>query len=497
MSVAQPLSRLLAGLAEVPAHLDRMVSGVSSDSRRVQPGQLFLAIRGQRHHGLDFLPTVCAAGAAAVAWEPPFRSSPPEAPVPLLAVESLGARLRLVGERYYDAPARQLQLVGITGTDGKTSCAHFLCQALDDPGRRCGYLGTLGYGFPGEFVDTGLTTPDPLQIQAALAALRDHGARLAAMEVSSHALDQGRTEGLPFRVAVLTNLGRDHLDYHGSLEAYRAAKSRLFLDHGPAVAVLNGDDGLGRALLTRLAPERTVSYGLGPSRGRQRWLQGRIQALGPAGLDLRVGGSWGEGRLESPLLGEFNALNLLAVLATLLVLDLPLAEALARLSRITPVAGRMERLEAPGRALAVVDYAHTPEALRHALGALRSHIRGRLWCVFGCGGERDAGKRPTMGAIAEAHADRVIVTNDNPRREIPEAIAEAILAGCRQPQRIPVILDRAAAIATALGEAAPEDVVLIAGKGHEDYQLLGERRIPFSDRDTVRRVWGEAEHGAI
>ena len=496
MSVAASLHRLLAGLAELPADTDPVVSGLSSDSRRVRPGHLFLAIRGRQHHGLDFLPAVLAAGAAAVAWEPPYRGELPPLEVPLVAVANLGRRLGLIGERFHGAPARQLQLVGITGTDGKTSCAHFLAQALHESSRRCAYLGTLGYGFPGEFIGTGLTTPDALQIQAALAALRGRGARAAAMEVSSHALDQGRTADLSFQVAVLTNLGRDHLDYHGTLEAYRAAKARLFLDYRPAVSVLNGDDDLGRRLLARLDPARTVGYGLGPPRG-PRWVRGDILALDPDGLRCRVTSTWGEGVVQSSLLGQFNVLNLLAVLATLLVLEIPFEEALARLSRITTVPGRMERLQAPGRALAVVDYAHTPGALGQALAALRAHTRGKLWCVFGCGGDRDTGKRPAMGAIAETHADRVILTNDNPRTEDPAAIAAAILAGCRVPGNMPVILDRAAAIAEALGRAAPGDVVLIAGKGHEDYQVLGDRRVSFSDRDVVRQLWQEKAHGAV
>lgn len=484
------LAFLLDGLVATPP--DIAIMGVSSDSRQVVPGGLFLAVRGAAGHGLDYLPQVLAMQPAAVAWEPPYLQPPEGAELPLLAVEKLRTELPLIGERFYGTPAKDLQLVGITGTDGKTSCAHFLSQALDEPHQRCGYMGTLGYGFPGDLHHPGLTTPDPLAIQAALANLRDRQARVVAMEVSSHALDQQRVAGLPFAVAVLTNLGRDHLDYHGSLEAYRAAKTRLFTDHQPACAVLNTDDGLGRELLQQLPS--AVGYGFGPPQGA-RWVHGQLRSLGQEGLHLQVRSHWGEGEFHSPLLGAFNGLNLLAVCATLLVLGVPFAEALARLERITTVPGRMERLQTPGQPLAVIDYAHTPGALHQALLALREHTPGKLWCVFGCGGERDTGKRAAMGAIAETHADRVIVTNDNPRGESPEVIAGAILAGCREPQKIILQLDRAAAIATALAEAAADDVVLIAGKGHEDYQLLGGLRLEFSDRDTVRRLWQENGRG--
>lgn len=490
MSAALPLRKLLAGLGEVPAGLDPVINGLCSDSRRIKTGELFLALRGKRHHGLDFFSKVCAARPVVVAWEPPYEPLPHDPRVPMVAVEALSQKLPAIAQRFYGTPAEDLQLIGITGTDGKTSCAHFLSQALDDPPWRCGYLGTLGYGFHDELIDTGMTTPDPLQIQAALAGLRDRQARVAAMEVSSHALDQGRVAGLPFAVAVLTNLGRDHLDYHGSLAAYRQAKARLFRECEPAVSVINADDGLGRELLALMEPSRVVSYGLGRVHG-PRWIRGHVEALSPAGLQLAVVSSWGEGRLQSPLLGAFNALNLLAVLGTLLALDVPFAEALKRLERIATVPGRMERIQAPDRPLAVVDYAHTPEALRHALASLRAHTRGRLWCVFGCGGDRDPGKRAPMGGIAESHADRIIITNDNPRSEAPEGIATDILKGCQRPQAITVILDRAAAIAEALSQAVPGDVVLIAGKGHENYQLLGDRRTVFSDRDTVRRLWGQ------
>lgn len=490
MSRAKPmtLGELLAGFATVPAHLaDRLASGLAADSRAVRPGDVFFALRGARWHGLEFLDAVRAAGALAVVWEPPFAGSlPVDAVIPLLAVPDLRQKAGFIASRFFGEPSRRLRVVGITGTDGKTSCAHFIAQALSDATTGpCGLLGTLGAGVYGHTGPSVHTTPDPLAIQCWLAGLVADGRRYAAMEVSSHALDQGRANGVAFAVAVLTNLTRDHLDYHGTLEAYAAAKRRLFFDHQPGWAVLNLDDAFGRGIAAeRGDPFHTIGYGLGARPERlERFVWGEDAALAPDGLRLRVRSSWGDGELRAGLLGRFNASNVLATLATLLVLEMPLAEALERVARTAAVPGRMERLGGgPGQPLAVIDYAHTPHALEQVLCALREHGGGRLWCVFGCGGDRDPGKRPLMGAAAERLADRVIVTDDNPRTEDPERIVGAILAGMRRPQEAVVIRDRRAAILRALAGAEPGDIVLVAGKGHEDYQIVGTERCPFSDR---------------
>lgn len=487
------LHHLLAGLAAVPQALDRPVRGLASDSRQVGRGELFLALRGQQHHGLDFLAAVARAGAAAVAWEPPYPDCPPAAAdLPLFPIEHLSHRVGTIAERFYARPGQALELIGVTGTDGKTSTSVYLAQALHRRGVPSGLLGTLGYGVWGELSETGLTTPDALTLWRWLATLRDRGARRVVMEVSSHALAQGRVDGLSFAVAVLTNLSRDHLDYHTSPAAYAAAKRRLFIELAASHAVLNLDDGFGRELAAALGP-RAVGYSLGPNAGDG--LAGCVCArnlqLTPTGLRLHITSTWGEGELTSTLLGRFNASNLLAALATLLVLDVPLDEALERLSRVGNAPGRMERFGGAGRPLIVVDYAHTPQALEHALTALRAHGNGRLWCVFGCGGERDRGKRPLMGGIAERLADQVVITNDNPRGEDPETIVAQILSGLQRPQQARVEHDRAAAIRIALNGAGAGDRVLIAGKGHEQYQLLGGRRLPFSDQAVVRAWLGE------
>ena len=491
-AASMTLGALLAGFTETPAVLaDLPVSGLAADSGAVQPGDLFFALRGGRRHGLEFLDAVRAAGARAVLWEPPDNGllPGPDAAPPLLAVPALRPKMGRIASRFYGEPSRQLQVVGITGTDGKTSCAHFVAQALSDVETGpCGILGTLGAGVYGATEPSLHTTPDALSVQRWLAGLVAAGRRYAAMEVSSHALDQGRVNGVEFAVAALTNLTRDHLDYHGTLEAYAAAKRRLFLDHQPGWAVLNLDDAFGRAIATDWSDRsRLVGYGLG---ARPEWLErfvwGDDLELSPAGLQLRIRSSWGDGVLRTGLLGRFNAHNLLATLATLLALELPLTDALARLAQTATASGRMERLGGgSGEPLAVIDYAHTPYALEQALTALREHGGGRLWCVFGCGGDRDAGKRPLMGAVVERLVDRLIVTDDNPRTEDPDRIVAAILAGMQRPETATVIRDRRAAILHALAEAEAGDIVLIAGKGHEDYQIIGAQRFPFSDRAVV------------
>lgn len=496
MSRSTPLTlaELLAGFAETPAELaGRPVIGLALDSRAVRRGDVFFALRGGNRHGLEFLAEAQAAGAMAVVWEPPYPGVLPaaESGAPLLEAPGLRRTLGRIASRFYDDPSRRMAVVGITGTDGKTSCAHFIAQALSDAEHSpCGLLGTLGLGVYGAVESTLHTTPDALAVQRWLAKLTAGGGRYAVMEASSHALDQGRVEGVEFAVAVLTHLSRDHLDYHGSLDAYAAAKRRLFLGHRPRWAVLNLDDAFGRSLAADLrgyAP--AVGYSLGdPPAQMEHWVRGETLELSPGGLRLGIRSSWGDGELRAGLLGRFNASNLLAALAALLALDLPFSAALARLAHTVPVPGRMERIGgALGRPLAVIDYAHTPHALEQALSALREHGCNRLWCVFGCGGDRDSGKRPLMGAVAGRWADRTIVTDDNPRTEDPDRIVSDILAGMQRLEPVAVIRDRQAAIAQALTEATAGDTVLIAGKGHEDYQMIGTERRPFSDRAVVQQ----------
>ncbi len=478
------LSALLHGLATVEATDERPVTGLASDSRRVRPGELFIALRGIRQHGLSFIAAAERAGAVAVVWEPPCTQIP-DSRLPLLAVPDLSRKLGMIAARFYNQPCQELTLVGITGTDGKTSTCHYLAHALTQPEQPCGVLGTLGYGVQAQLLPTQLTTPDALTLWQWLAGLRDRGVRHAVMEVSSHALAQGRADGLAFTVAVLTNLGRDHLDYHIDPSAYAAAKQRLFTDLQPRQAVLNLDDPFGRELAEQLG-RSCVGYSQAATLPplSERWVWGRELALLPEGLRLQIRSSAGEGELHSTLLGRFNASNLLAALATLMALDWPLERALDRLAQVQAPPGRMQRLGGNDRPLAVIDYAHTPQALEQVLMALRDHGHRFVHCVFGCGGDRDPGKRPLMGLIAERWADQITVTDDNPRQENATAITQHIVAPlCGNKHR--VINDRAQAIHSALRQARAGDTVLIAGKGHEDYQIIGDQRFPFSDQQVA------------
>jgi len=489
------LAELLEGIGHVPAGADRIVTGLAADSRRVEPGDLFLARAGRRTHGLAHLDEALARGAAAVVWEPPFPGvgEVGAGAVPLIPVERLGQRAGLIADRFFLHPSRDLTVVGVTGTDGKTSCAHFLARALDRPGRRCGLMGPLGCGLPGALERSDRTTPDAVEVHARLDALRREGAGWAVMEVSSHALDQGRVTGVRFAAAVLTNLTRDHLDYHGDVAAYARAKRRLFEPEDLGWAVLNADDPTGaRWLAEPPGPARLVGYGVECEvPAGAAWVVGRRVEADADGIRMEVDTAWGRGRIEAPLLGRFNAWNLLAALAVLLALDTPVEEACARLSRVNAAPGRMERFGGGEAPLVVVDYAHTPHALEQVLAALRPLAAGDLWCVFGCGGERDRGKRPEMGRVAEAGADHVVVTDDNPRGEDATQIVVEILAGMRDPDRAYVVRDREAAIRLAVERARPGDVVLVAGKGHEDCQIVGTERRPFSDRATVLAALAE------
>jgi UDP-N-acetylmuramoyl-L-alanyl-D-glutamate--2,6-diaminopimelate ligase len=482
---AWTLGRLLDGLAQLPAHADLPVHGLCSDSRSCAPGDLFLAWQGTRVHGLAHLAAAERTGAVATLYDPEGAGPLPEARLPLLPVPGLRGLAGRLADRLFGEPSRALAVIGVTGTNGKTSVCHFLAQVFDAPDARCGVLGTLGNGFPGELEPATHTTPDALALHAELARLRDAGATRVAIEVSSHALDQERVSGVRFDTAVFTNLTHEHLDYHGDMDGYAAAKRRLFSQPGLRRAVLNVDDPQGAAWRAALDPQiEVLGYGFDPAAD----LRGSGLRLDADGLVLDVVHGDARGTLRSPLLGRFSASNLLAALGVLRLTGLDLDAALQKLERVRTVPGRMERFGRAGGPLAVVDYAHTPDALEAALAALRDHCTGRLWCVFGCGGDRDRAKRPRMGAVAEAGADRVIVTDDNPRHEDGDAITMAIVAGMRAPDRVEVVRDRAAAITRALAGAEEGDVVLVAGKGHETVQQVGDEVRPFSDRALVRRL---------
>ncbi len=492
------LQDLLADLDAAPG-ADALVEDVALDGREVRRGGAFLAVRGRRGHGLQHLSQALERGARVVLWEPGEGVAAPRLPNGVLArpVANLAAKAGVIADRFFGSPSRQLRVVGITGTNGKTTCAYLLAQSLERTGRAAAYVGTIGWGAPARLSSATHTTPDAVSVQRVLASLRDAGFTDVAMEVSSHALDQGRVDAVCFHTAAFTNLSRDHLDYHGTMEAYGAAKARLFDMPGLTALVLNVGDafGLARARSHGGTPPLTaVSVGeLAPLPAAAHGLRAHSVRPGIAGLVFGIDGDLGSTEVATRLIGRFNAENALVVIGCLTTLGVPLAAAAAALGECRAAPGRMEVVAAPraGRPLAVIDYAHTPDALQKALETLREHCRGRLWCVFGCGGDRDAGKRPLMGTVAESLADAVILTDDNPRGEDPQAITGDILAGMRS-RRPEIIHDRAAAIAAALAAAGADDVVLIAGKGHEDYQIYGATRRSFSDRREAERLLGVA-----
>jgi UDP-N-acetylmuramoyl-L-alanyl-D-glutamate--2,6-diaminopimelate ligase len=461
------------------------VTGLAGDSRKVKQGDLFLAYPGERVDGRHFIDHAIAAGAAAVLWDSHGFQWNPAWTLPNVSVPDLRARLGDIASHFHGHPSRHLWVAGVTGTNGKTSCAHWIAQSLSRLGRKTAVIGTLGSGFPGA-LESGLnTTPDAVTLHAQLADFRKRDAQACAMEVSSHGIEQGRVGGVEFDVALFTNLSRDHLDYHKTMEDYAAAKMKLFQAPQLRHAVVNLDDHFGRQLAKSIdrAHVNVLSYGLG--RGE---IAGHRLDLSTRGLKLEITTPWGAAALESPMIGGFNASNLLGVLGVLITSDIPLQDAVQALSQVEPVRGRMQMVREPHMPLVVVDYAHTPDALEKALETLRATLskEARLHCVFGCGGDRDPGKRPLMGEVATRLADRAVITSDNPRSENPRAIIDEILAGAHPNYAIEA--DRATAILHAISGASPNDVVLIAGKGHETYQEIGGRRLPFDDAEVAREI---------
>lgn len=464
---------------EVP---QREIADITTESANVSRGGLFLACRGSTHHGLEFVDQVLAAGPSAIAWEPDATVRSPVLPADVcgFAVPGLGHRLGEIADRFFAAPSAALAVTGITGTNGKTTTAWLVTEALGRLGATAGYMGTLGHGLVTGLRPGASTTPACITLHRQLRELADAGARHAVMEVSSHALDQQRVDGVRFSTVAFTNLGRDHLDYHRDLEHYAQAKARLFRTNA-RTAVINLDDPFGKTLAASL-PHTTACLGVSMAGDPAARLRGELVHLGADGLVIGISGDAGKARLASRLWGRFNAENLLLATGILLAEGWPLARVVAALAEGTAPPGRMQRV--PGSAAqptVLVDFAHTADALGKALEAARAHCSGRLWCVFGCGGNRDSGKRAPMGRVAVELADCVIVTDDNPRDEDSQQIIAGILVGMDARETVQVIPDRAAAIECAIRSAVPGDVILIAGKGHEQTQIVAGVGRPFSD----------------
>ena len=474
-----------------------MIERLAADSRRCAPGVAFFAYPGEAADGRRHIGQAIECGAAAVVWEADEFAWRDEWRVPNAGVSGLKRQAGAFAHEFYGRPSESLWMCGVTGTNGKTSCTQWLAALLSAGGAKTAVIGTLGSGFPGALAAERNTTPDALELHCRLAEFKRGGAQCVAMEASSHGLAQGRVSGVAFDCALFTNLSQDHLDYHGSLEAYAEAKSRLFDSPGLATAVLNLDDVLGVRLAQRLSARgvRTIGYSLSEAAVAPGSVTGyiaarEIRAAGD-GSEAEFASSWGAAgaRINQP--GRFNVANAMGVLGCLVAYGIPFAAAAARLVNLPALPGRMQRLGGEGRPLVVVDYAHTPDALEKALQALRpvAAVRGgRLIAVFGAGGDRDPGKRALMGAAASRQADRIVLTSDNPRSEDPLAIIAAIRAGVTLP--CVVEADRAAAIAGAVGEAREADVVLVAGKGHETVQEIAGRQLPFSDAAVAAGALG-------
>lgn len=498
-----PYLELQADMAEIP------VQGVSLDSRLVRQGDVYLAVKGSTTHGLCFAKAAFEQGAVAIVTsEDGFARYPDmireltSMEINLLVVPGLDDLCADIAARFYDYPDRAMTLIAVTGTDGKTSVCRFLAEAFAQVQLTCGYIGTIGWGVGDALTSTALTTPDVVSLRFMLANMRNQGAQFVALEASSHGIAEGRLDGLSIDVAVLTNLGRDHLDYHGTIDAYKAAKSQLFFHSGLQSVVLNVDSDFGRELVDSIGqssigqldtPKRftyaKTSYPeVISEEGSLFRVNARAVEITDSGLRFAIeepdlSGSE-SGDVSSELLGSFNIDNLLACYATLRACGVAANDARHGISRVKPVAGRMERLGGDDKPTVVVDYCHTPQALSVAIDAVRIHASQQVWVVFGCGGDRDAGKRPAMAKASEA-ADHVVLTDDNPRHEKSQSIFDDAMGGFSDPESVHVIADRAQAIRFAIGHATAGDLVLIAGKGHEDYQIVGATRHYFSDREQA------------
>ena len=475
-----PLSELLHS----NTYADTVIGGMQLDSRKISPGDLFLAMPGDVHDGRQFIEQAVANGAAAVLAEAPVAGFVDEIPVPLVELPELRLEAGVLAANFYRNPSRDLHMVGVTGTNGKTTTSRLIAQLARSLGKSCGVIGTLGASLDDDVVEAGNTTPDAISLQQQLARWRDQGVYAVSMEVSSHALVQGRVNGVEFETAIYTNLSHDHLDYHGSMDAYGRAKLQLFTMAGLRHAVINADDEFCASVLAVVEGNvQVLTYSATGAAADVRVENAQFDAAGVRGL---LHSPWGAAEFHSPLPGDFNLANLAAAISALALAGEDLPDILAAVAGLQPVPGRMQTIPNELGLQVIVDYAHTPDALEQVLRALRSHVNGALVTVFGCGGDRDREKRQFMGRVACELSDRVLVTTDNPRNEVPLEIMRDIETGCSGNYSL--VVDRAEAIAQALSEARSGDCVVIAGKGHEDYQLVEGERLHFSDEAQARAV---------
>jgi UDP-N-acetylmuramyl-tripeptide synthetase len=473
-------------ITEINTQADCLITGITADSRKVKAGDLFLAYRGEISDGHEFISDAINNGAVAILCE---NKNKLLAKITVIVIPDLKEKIGLLAARFYGNPAKDLTIIGVTGTNGKTTITQFIASSLTDLGISCGVIGTIGVGFPGKLLPTINTTPDPITLQYWLAKFKKEGAQAVAMEVSSHSLIQQRVNGIAFKIAVFTNLTREHLNYHKTMKEYGKAKEILFMRPELQYAVINIDDKFGHDLIKKLKKIRKnlkiYSYTAKNINLETPAIKAENIKFAITGIAANIVTPWGSGLLKSSLLGGFNLSNLMAVIGVLGVMKIKFPEILAKMARLKTVNGRMQTFGGGEKPLVVVDYAHTPDALEQVLLVLRECCLGSLWCVFGCGGNKDTGKRPIMGQIAERYSDYVVITNDNPRTEDPEVIINDILQGVTNHLKIKIMQDRRAAILAAIDCAKASDIILIAGKGHEDYQVIGTEKIMFSDQEIV------------
>ncbi|HAV1404122.1 TPA: UDP-N-acetylmuramoyl-L-alanyl-D-glutamate--2,6-diaminopimelate ligase [Vibrio parahaemolyticus] len=490
MTKAISMDALLSPWGDCPSLASVLVSELELDSRKVQPGTTFVAIVGHVVDGRKFIASAIEKGANAVIAQACDVKAHGTIDIiddiPVVYLDALDKCLSEIAGQLYTYP--DMKLIGVTGTNGKTTITQLIAQWIGLVGSKAAVMGTTGNGFLDDLKEAANTTGNAVEIQHTLASLAEQQAQYTALEVSSHGLIQGRVKSLSFAAGVFTNLSRDHLDYHGTMEEYANAKLTLFTQHQCDQAIINVDDEVGAAWAKQLT--NAIAVSLAPTTEFEHALWASQVAYAESGITIRFDGQFGEGTLHAPLIGEFNAANLMLAFATLLSLGFDKSDLLATAAQLQPVLGRMELFQAEHRAKVVVDYAHTPDALEKALQALRVHCDGQLWAIFGCGGDRDAGKRPMMAEIAERLGDKVVLTDDNPRSEDPVLIVKDMLAGLSKPAEAIVQHDRFKALSYALENAAPQDIILLAGKGHEDYQIRNGETIHYSDRESAMQLLG-------
>jgi UDP-N-acetylmuramoyl-L-alanyl-D-glutamate--2,6-diaminopimelate ligase len=485
MMISRALSTLLN---TIPSQLnDISISGLTLDSRFVKPGDLFFAYQGTNLNGNQFIEDAIQKGAVIVLTDNQ-KIAEKNYMVPVVFVPHLIKQVGTIAAKFYENPSHKMQVVGITGTNGKTSCSHFIASVLHQLNLSCGVMGTLGNGLYGKIHSGNLTTPDAVTLQKTLAEFLSQGVKHVAMEVSSHSIDQSRINGIDFAIGIFTNLTRDHLDYHGTMENYGNTKKQFFENDATYRAIINADDEFGKKIIAELKNKKQI-FAYGTQKNNDNaipYIYADNMQLDLSGIRIQIESPWGKGELRAGLIGKFNVSNLLAVFTALCLLDIPFETVLQSIAKLSPVAGRVQTFGGDKKPLIVVDYAHTPDALEKVLTALRYHCRGKLYCIFGCGGDRDRGKRPLMAKIAEELADVVIVTDDNPRTENAEQIFSDMFTGFAHSEKVIKEHDRAKAIHNTIQMAESGDCILIAGKGAETYQIIGHEKLPFSDLEQVR-----------